>query len=142
MAAEKGGELPIGDDWETGRQGWEILSLSSEGKVNGRVSGEMMWVEAESVQEGMDQHQTEPKSWKEAVANGQSTWDLVSSWVEGYVELGILAVTWGGEVKFLCMDLLPRSAEASRADGLADDRIGTHPAGAICKGIVRQVGER
>lgn len=41
-AVEKGGELSIWDDWETGGQGWEILSLSSEGKVKGRVGGEMM----------------------------------------------------------------------------------------------------
>lgn len=99
-------------------------------------------MEAESAQEGMDQHWKEPKSWKKVVVNGQSTWDLVSSWVEGYVEFGILAVTWGGEVKFLCMNLLPRRAEASRADGPGDDRTGTYPAAAICKGIVRQAGER
>lgn len=99
-------------------------------------------MEAECAQEGMGRHRTEPKSWKEAVVNGQSTWDLVSSWVERHVELGILAATWGGEVKFLCMNLLPRRAEASRADGPGDDRVGTHPAGAICKGIVRQAGER
>lgn len=119
--------------------------MSSEGRVKGRASGEMMWVKAESVQEGMGQHWTEPKSWKEAAVNGQSTWDLASSWVEGHVELGIPAVrgrTWGGEVKFLCMKLLPRGAEASCADGLGDNRIGAHRAGAICKGIVRQAGER
>lgn len=34
-------------------------------------------------------------------------------------------------MKFLCMNLLPRRAEASRADGPGDDRVGTHPAGAI-----------